>query len=153
MTGDDLPDEDHVVRYVRPSLIDDDHIDGGAFILRKDETGISVNWLEIFEGDDQVGPLDEIRRLLRLVPANTGQFAKLNVGDTKKYVSAAAREAGIFLEINVLEAPLAATCDYEPDPSHAEIIDVPNNGNNDAAMLVGDLLAACIILPLYPAKA
>ncbi len=153
MTGDELPDEDHVVRYVRPSLIDDNHVDGGAFILREGETGLSVNWLEIFEGDDQSCPLDEIRHLFRLSPAKTGRFAKLNVGDTKKYVSAEAREAGISLEINVLQRPLAATSDDESDPSHAEITGIPNNGNNDAAMLIGDLLAECIIHPLYPAKA
>ena len=47
MTGKDLPDEDHVVRYVRPNLIDNGVVSGVAFCLRENETGLSVFWLEV----------------------------------------------------------------------------------------------------------
>ena len=44
MTNLDLPDADHVVRYVRPSLIrSDGSVRGAAFGLRNDEVGLSVN--------------------------------------------------------------------------------------------------------------
>ena len=151
MIDDEIPDQDHVLRYVKPSLLDGTHVDGGAFVLREAEIGLSVNWLEIFEDDDHTDPVNEIRRLSRISLASTGKFAKLNVRQTKQYVSAAAGEAGISLDLSVLEAPLAGTPDFEPDPSHAEIHGLPNYAD-DAAMLVGDLLAECILPPLFPTK-
>ncbi len=50
MKGDDLPADDQIVRYVKPSLIQDDGIaDRSEFRLptnRLDESGLSVNWLQ-----------------------------------------------------------------------------------------------------------
>lgn len=52
-----LPDEDHVMRYVPWGKLrrdDDDRVVGflgDAFKLRSDEESLSVNWLEYFEGD------------------------------------------------------------------------------------------------------
>ena len=152
MIGDEVPDRNHVLRYVKPSLLDGTHVDGGAFILREAETGLSVNWLEMFENAGHTDPVNEIRRLSRITLASTGMFAKLNVSQIKQYVSYAANEAGIFLELTVLETPLPGTPDFEPDPSHAEIHGLPDYAE-DAAMLVGDLLAECILPPLIPAKA
>ena len=55
MKGDDLPAGDHVVRYVKPSMIQEDGTpDGSEFRLRSDrpdDSGLSVNWLEVFESD------------------------------------------------------------------------------------------------------
>ena len=33
MTGYNLPNDSHIVRYVKPSLIDDELVDGSAFVL------------------------------------------------------------------------------------------------------------------------
>ena len=151
MIGDEIPDQDHVLRYVKPSLLDGTHVDGGAFVLREAETGLSVNWLEKFQNDGHTDPVNEIRRLSRITLASTGQFAKLNVSQMKQYVSSAANEAGISLELTVLEDPLPGTRDFEPDPSHAEIHGLPDHAD-DAAMLVGDLLSECVLLPLLSAK-
>ena len=42
----DLPETDHVARYVRPSLVrPDGSVRGAAFGLRNDEAGLSVNWV------------------------------------------------------------------------------------------------------------
>ncbi len=49
MKGDQLPDDDHVVRYVKPSFLLNEKVTGDAFELRINETGLSVNWLEIIE--------------------------------------------------------------------------------------------------------
>ena len=138
MKGDNLPDDHHIVRYVKPSLVDDETVDGSAFLLRPDENGLSVNWLEVFGGNDEHRQLGEVRRLFRLRLARNGQFAKLNVGATKRHVSEAAEELGI------VEAPLSRTDEFEADPSHAEIIGLPP-GESDEAMLVGDLIAECVI--------
>ena len=151
MIGDHIPDQDHVLRYVKPSLLDGTHVNGGAFALREAETGLSVNWLEILQNAGFADPINEIRRLSRMTLASTGKFAKLNVSQTKQHVSTAANEAGISLDLSVLEDPLPGTPDFEPDPSHAEIHSLPDYAT-DAAMLVGDLLAECILPPLIPAK-
>ena len=149
MTGDQIPDDDHVVRYVKPSDVDGATVNGGAFCLRSDEAGLSVNWLEILNGTDPHSQLDEVRRLFRLQLRSNGRFAKLNVGETKGRVLKGAKEAGISLGLDVCEAPLPRTCKYEADPSHAEITDLLSS-DSDEAMLVGDLIAECIIAPLYP---
>ena len=143
MTGDNLPDDHHIVRYAKPSLVEGEAVDGSAFLLRPDEPGLSVNWLEAFGGNDENHQLSEVRRLFRLRLASNGRFAKLNVGATKRHVSEVVEELGI------IEAPLAPTDEFEADPSHAEIIGLPP-GESDEAMLVGDLIADCVIYPLHP---
>ena len=149
MTGDNLPDDHHIVRYVKPSLVEDEAVDGGAFLLRPDENGLSVNWLEIFGGNDEHSQLSEVRQLLRLEPAKSGRFAKLNVGETKRYVSESAEELGT--ELGIIEAPLPPSDGFEADSSHAEIIGLPS-GESDEAMLIGDLIADCVIYPLHPGR-
>ena len=151
MTGNQLPDDGHVVRYVKPSLVDGEVIDGGAFVLREDETGLSVNWLEFFGGNDDHRQVDEVRNLFRLRLARNGRFARLNVGDTRQNVSACAAEAGIILTLAMSEAPLAATGQFAADPSHAEITGLPPT-ESDEAMLVGDLIAGCVKHPLFPGR-
>ena len=138
MTGDNIPDDHHIVRYVKPTLVEDETVDGSAFLLRSDEQGLSVNWLEAFGYDDESHRLSEVRRLSRLRLTRNGRFAKLNVGATKRHVSEAVEELGI------VEAPLSRTAEFEADPSHAEIIGLPP-GESDEAMLIGDLIAECVI--------
>ena len=149
MKGDNLPDDHHIVRYVKPSLVDDETVDGSAFLLRPDENGLSVNWLEIFGGNDEHRQLSEVRQLLRLEPAKNGRFAKLNVGVTKRYVSESVEELEIELEI--IENPQPPTDEFEADPSHAEVIGLPP-GEDDRAMIIGDLIAECVIYPLHPGR-
>ena len=44
IAGTELRDEDHVVRYVKPTLVrKDGSVDGSAFCLRAGESGLSVN--------------------------------------------------------------------------------------------------------------
>lgn len=55
--GMNLPDQDHVIRHVSWSKLrkdGDDNILGflpHAFLLRPDEESLSVNWLEIYDGN------------------------------------------------------------------------------------------------------
>ncbi len=149
MSGDDLPNDSHVVRYVKPSLIDDEIVDGSAFVLRDNENGLSVNWLEAFGVGDQFIQLNKVRRVCRLKRSRNGRFAKLNVGETKRCVLAWAKEAGFFVDLCITEEPLARTAKFEADPSHAVITGVPPS-SDDVAMVVGDLIADCLLYPLYP---
>lgn len=152
MIGDPLPDRDHVVRYVRPTLIEDGTVDGGAFVLLPTHAGHSVNWLEYFGGNDHQRQVEEVRRLSRLGLARYGAFAKLNVGKTKRQVSSGAVEAGLAVHPEFVEDPLPATAKFQADPSHAEIAGLPPP-ESDHAMLIGDLIADCVEYPLYPARA
>ena len=151
MTGNELPADGHVVRYVRPSLVEDETVDGSAFVLRKGEATLSVNWLEAFGGDDADHQLSEVRRLLRLQLARSGRFAKLNVGETKRHVSECIQETGAITRIRISAAPLDPTGEFEADPSHAAVTGLPS-GDSDEALLIGDLIAECVIYPLSPGK-
>ena len=67
MTGEDLTDDSHVLRYARPTLIrEDGSVGGEAFQLRREESSLSINWLECFGGFSKSQQLDEVRRLRSL---------------------------------------------------------------------------------------
>ena len=141
MKGDDLPAGDHVVRYTKPSLIlEDGTADGSGFLLRAsrpDERGLSVNWLEAF-GWNKDHQLSEVRRLCRLRLRPNGRFAEMNVGTVLREV------AEELDTLRIVHDPLEPDGSFDPDPSHAQIIGLPP-GDADQAVLVGDLVAECII--------
>ena len=66
MTDNSLPDDNHIVRYVKGSYVDEDKVHGNAFLLKPNEHGLSVNWLEIFGSDDQDFQVNEVRRFIQL---------------------------------------------------------------------------------------
>ena len=146
MKRDDLPAGDQIVRYVKPSMIQEDGTaDGSDFRLRSskpDETGLSVNWLEAFE-PGKVHQLNEVRRLCRLRLRPSGRFAEMNVGTVLREVT---KELDT---LRIVRDPLEAEKDFDADPSHAEIIGLPPC-DSDQAVLVGDLIADCII-DMHPA--
>ena len=146
MKGEDLPASDHIVRYVKPTMIEaDGTADGADFKLRAtrpEETGLSVNWLEAFE-QEKAGQLNEVRRLIRLHVRPSGRFAELNVGTVLRVVS-------VELDtLRIVHDPLAEEGAHEADPSHAEITGLPP-GDTDQAALVGDLIAECVVA-MHPA--
>ena len=149
MTGDnlnanDLPDDAHVVRYVKPTKVfEDGSVDGSEFCLRPDDTGLSVHWLECFGDLHKAQQLDEVRRLSRLTMRKSGRLAELNVGTTKHYVR------NELEGLRFINTPLAAEGDYEADPSHSEIVGLPSV-NSPQAALAGDMIAQSISA-IYPA--
>lgn len=146
MKGDSLPVDDQIVRYLKPSMIQEDGAaDGSDFRLRSatsGETGLSVNWLEIF-GQRKAHQMDEVRRLCRLRLRPNGRFAEMNVGTVICQV------ADELDSLRIIHDPLDADENFEADPSHAEIIGLPP-GDSDHAVLVGDMIAECVIA-MHPA--
>ena len=146
MKGDDLPEDDHVVRYVKPSMVlEDGTADGSEFRLRAakpDEKCLSVNWLEAVGGGKEY-QLSEIRRRFRLQVRPKGRFAELNVGAVLHAVS---RELDT---LRLVHDPLEAEDGFDADRSHAEVVGLPP-GDSDQAALVGDLIAECIV-EMHPA--
>jgi len=141
-----LSPDDHIVRYVGGSLIrDDGSVLGEAFRLRPnrpEESGLSVNWLEIF-GLDRQNQLAEVRRLFRMQRGTTGRFAEMNVGRVLDSLAEELESAG------AIHKPLPKEGIHEPDPSHAEIVGVPRP-DTLRATLIGDLIAECVT-ELHPA--
>ena len=139
MNGGDLPDSDHVVRYARfTDILDDGSLNCSAFQLRPTDSGLSVNWLEYFEGQSKSQQLNEIRLLIRLTMKPSGRLAELNVGVTRQYVGHR------FDELRFIHTPLAADEKFEADPSHGEIMGLPPKDSPEAE-LIGDLIAECVI--------
>ena len=141
MTGMDLPDNNHVVRYVSPRHVrKDGKVTRSAFSLRPhrpDDTGLSVNWLEYFCDCTKDEQLAEVRRLSRLKMRIGGRLAELNVGKTKQYLQSELHE------LRFIHKPLIAKDGYEADPSHSEITGLPK-GNSPEAELVGDMIAQSV---------
>ena len=138
MIADELLDDAHVVRYVKSSWIsdEDDSIDGEAFRLKPNESGLSVNWLEWFGNCTKAQQLNEVRRRCRLEMRKSGCLAELNVGVTKQHVLK-------HTALNFIHKPLPAEGNYEADPSHSELAGLPPRDTLAAAML-GDMIAECV---------
>ena len=83
MKGQKLPPEHHVVRYVPWSKLRKDENDnvlgvlGEAFRLRETEKGLSVTWLEYFEGDRPAQVIKSVKaiRASNLRPGGKSGFA------------------------------------------------------------------------------
>ena len=137
MTGQNLPDTDNVVRYVRGTFVDDGRVDGAAFLLRENESGLSVSWLDYFHGRTKPQQLDEVRSLTRLELRRSARFAELNVGQTLERISE------MLNSVRFVHRPLPADDEYEADPSHSQIEGLPP-GDTDEAELIGDMIAECV---------
>ena len=110
MTGDPLPDDDHVARYCRPSTVVLGMPRTGAFTLRAGEDYLSVNWLEHFGAGDVGTAVQLVRAAVarQLELRANGRLAVLNVGAARRAV---ARDAGFELRIEHMPT--------DSDPSHA----------------------------------
>ena len=147
MTCGDLPDDAHVVRYISPSRVDENGVvNGKAFRLRPNENGLSVNWIDFFADLGKSEQINEVRRLSRLELRSNGRFAELNVGAAKQAVRAE------LLDLRFVHDPLPAVDEYEADPSHSQIADLPPVSDSQRSAMIGDMIARCVH-NLYPAVA
>ena len=138
MNGQDLPDGDHVVRYASPrQVLEEGGVDGSAFRLRRQDMGLSVNWLGCFRERCKSRQLDEVRRRSRITMRPNGRLAELNIGAVKAHVLERCPA------IRFIHRPLAAEGQYEADPSHGEIVGLPL-GDSPESALIGDMIAECI---------
>lgn len=141
MTGGILADDGHVVRYVKPRLVEDDgQVNGAAFLLRSGESGlsISIHWLEAFGAIGRPDQLAEVRSRSRLQMSRNGRLAELPVGDTRRRVRA---EAGP--EILFVRDPLRETDRFPEDPSHSLITGLPAEDSLEADR-IAELIAECV---------
>ncbi len=109
MSRQQLPDQDHVARYCKPSAMGSGGLPKiAAFELRERESSLSVNWLEYF-GPDRDLAIQEIRQVIQISLRPNGRFAVLGVAAAKEAIIAAGNSPDVF-------------SDPQPgDPSHASI--------------------------------
>ena len=140
MKGEDLPEQDHIVRYVKPTMVKrNGDADGSSFVLRtnmRDESGLSVNWLEVL-GSGRSTQMRAVRRLARIQLKRNGRLAELKIGEVLQSVT---RE---LATLRIIHDPLEEFERFAADPSHALIAGLPA-GDSEHAILVGDLIAKCV---------
>jgi hypothetical protein len=141
MVGQVLPPEATLLRYIKPSLIDGDDIDGEAF-LEKYVDGPSVNWLDQFAVPVE-NQVSEVRARKRIQHKLTGKLALANHGKIREAVAQ-------FPDIVARHDPLEPSPPEHPidDPSHSVLCGVPVIGS-DEAHVVGDLIVGCVA-QLFP---
>ena len=142
--------QDNVLRYVPPRLLRGAVIDAEAFSLseadmREPEPGLSVNWLEYFQGLSKSAQVSEVREHVQREPAATAKFAELNVGETLTSLSS------FGLRSNFRHDPSPANDRHGPDPSHALLLGLPPFGTTDAD-LIGDFIAAELVRDTHHAQ-
>lgn len=119
MNGDTLPNADNVVRLCGGSHLDPEtgSPGPGAFMLRDDESYLSVNWLEYFEQHCHENRLLEVRRVLasKRSIGKTARLALFNVGNA----------------IQIVGGNPLLTFTHEPIDSPELIVDLSHSGINN----------------------
>jgi hypothetical protein len=134
-----LPNEDHVMRYVSWTKLRRDERDnvlgflGEAFKRKPDEDSLSVNWLEHFDGDREAQIQASVRTFRRTITVGTkSAFGIGNVGKIKEVC----RDRGASVRIV-----------YEPtddNKSHSGIRRLPRDDSILLDALAADAFAELI---------
>lgn len=139
MKGDKIPDHDHVARYCKPTQISSGQIEATAFMLRRDEESLSVNWLEFLRLSSRDEEITSLRRIYsaKLSVGACAKIAVLNVGEVRNKVLT---ESPDKRNLEILHDPLGN------DPSHSGIYNFRNDDE-----LIAELILETV-LETYPAR-
>ena len=122
MKGDPIPDQDHVARLCSYQHAPEGQIQATAFLLKKDDHCLSVDWLEFFNCSTIIEEFAEIRKVYTLRFNRVGAkalIAVLNVGEVCEKVLKESHDRRI---LEILHDPL------KNDPSHSGIYNLrPDN--------------------------
>lgn len=139
MPHKDLPEADHVVRFIKPSLILWDETTGEAkgcfpqaFRLRDGEAYLSVSWLEFFPGS-RTESLQRIREHAEHGIRARHGFGVLNVGQMHQAAQSVSEK------IRIIHEPT------DGNPSHSSVRRYPNN-NEEFFALLANLAARNLVL-------
>lgn len=147
MAAAEIPDSNHVVRYVGQMGLRNGKVDGSQFCRRPGEDGLSVNWLECFAQLGKSAQLAEIRRVIHRQLGRNAVFAELNVGEIKQFL----RDE--LPGVRVVQKPSPANDRFpHDDPSHSEIMGLPPADDRYLAQIIGDLIAQRV-KAIHPATA
>lgn len=137
-TEADIPDSDHVLRYCRPSNIEDGKISSAAFGIRPGELSLSVNWMEFF--GKETPAVRQIEKIQKAMSANlalkrNGRFAKINAGSAREQIAG--------LAIKHLPTP--------KNRSHAGVF-YPGGDNEETALELAKMIKPGDIFPVTHRK-
>ena len=142
MKGQSIPDSDHIARHCSTSTAPDGEVQATAFMLRKGEEYLSVNWLEELNCPDRTSEAcalqDVYARKLTRVGAGA-RIAILNVGILRTKVENEGPDRRI---LRVLHEP------QPDDSSHTGIYGIPYENQEIVAELI-----AQVVLENHPARA
>jgi hypothetical protein len=142
--GEAIPDGHHVLRHVPGSKIEQDaRINGGAFIRRENEDGLSVEWREAAGDGPVADQIQAIRTAFRRQATRTHCFAEVPVGVTREHVREQATALGMAVDLRFEHEPREAADGRPEQPFHSAIFGTPEFGHLRATA-VGDLIAECI---------
>jgi hypothetical protein len=134
MKGDVIPDKDHIARYCRPTDIAEGQLQAPAFMLRDNERGLSVNWLEFLSCDSRENEIAEVRNIysakLNRVSAGA-KIAVLNAGEVREKVCT---EHPDNLIVDIIHEP------SKIDPSHSEINNLTHGDEFTAELIIETVL-------------
>lgn len=102
MSGDQLPSEDHVARYCKPTWVDGDLPTVAAFENHNDAPHISVNWLEFFGvvgREEQVAKVRQAFNFKSYTLRRNGRFVVVNVGAATERVKDTIKKGISFLHL------------------------------------------------------
>jgi hypothetical protein len=141
MKGEVIPDSDHVAHYCGGSTIQEDgDISAAAFMLRRNEEYLSVNWLECLAIADRSAQIRNLQGVYasKLQVGAAARITVLSVGSLRAKVQ---QESPDQRTLSVQHEP------EENDPSHSGIF-----GFTQDDEIVAELLAQAV-LEKYPARA
>jgi len=150
-----IPETDHVVRYLRPSDVDSGTVIATGFAYKKNnvtgelkEKELSVNWFEFFSKSDSTEDgIENVREVFRKKSYSlkeNGRFARLNVKALCALVEEGTSEHTELVSLKTKHTP------YINDLSHSSIYGIPFD--SDGEFLVATILANYANeLELFPA--
>jgi hypothetical protein len=134
MKDDTIPDPHHVARLCNPKYIDEGVIQAGAFMLKRGEENLSVDWLEYLSCSTRGDEITEVRHIysekFSRVPTHA-QIAVLNVGQMREKVR---KESPDRRDLNVLHNP------EDNDPVHSGIYDLKQDDEMIAELILESVL-------------
>lgn len=136
-----LPDEDRVMRHVSSKRLfrdEDGNATGGflpqAFALREEENGLSVNWLEYFNGTHQQNIVASVRKFRKVRDIRKSSAFGISIVKTIQDVCAD-HDAN---KVRVVSSPSAK------NKSHSTIIRIPRDNMELFESLAVDAFTVCV---------
>jgi len=130
MKGTKIPDPDNIARFCKRTQVSDGQIQATAFMLRNNETGLSVNWLECLNCSNREREIDELRNIYLRKNLNVkigSKIAILNVGEVREKVRSESTDPK---NLEVFHDPSPV------DPCHSEIVNLKPDDEEIAELIL-----------------
>lgn len=134
MRGQKLPDQDHISRFCPPKTAPNGIITAAAFLLRPEEEGLSVNWLEVLKCLCREDEIREIKQTYtrKLKVSKNSRIAVLNVGIMCNTVFEQSPDNRRILVRHQPEPDI--------DPSHSEVFNLREDDELIAEVILRTIL-------------